>query len=293
MGMHNSLEASILKAYRELRNKNTPEWAVHKRNSDELVIPTIPFVGKNYHEQPKKILVYASAENLADYWKGNDKHWVGDWLDDDKQAENRHRKCFDDPAFQYDPFFPHVHIGPMNNGCLATAVYYIASKLYQVSFDNPRKFYETIAFGNYGKYSIETELQRSKRLGIEETGGKANIDYARDKDLLAASHAFIAADLETLKPDCIILPKGMYDVDSDFIDKHKGSAIIVPINQVNTRVINLHIAPKFSHYNKTSLSPSVLTWYEHLSQDGMNGKNKANYLSVFTYLDHVLEHGLR
>lgn len=290
---HGILESSLIESYRQISKESLPEWAVHKRNSNELVKPTIPFVGKHYAEQVRKILVYASAENLADYWKGNDKHWVGDWLDDDSQAENRHRKCFDDPGMQGDPFFPHVHIGPMNNGCLATAAYYIASKLYQLEFSNPRDFYETIAFGNYGKYSIETALQRSKRLGIEQNGGKANIDYAGNKELLAASHAFLRADLSELKPDCIILPKAMYEADRVFIDQHKGHAVIVPIHQINTRVINLHIAPKHSRYDIERLPRSVQVWYERLQQEGMTGKNKENFLSVFTYLDSVLEHDLR
>lgn len=293
MSGHKSLETSLIESYRKLRKDNIPEWAVRKRNSDEFVIPTIPFVGKHYSEQSQKILVYASAENLADYWKGNDRHWVGDWLDDDSRAENRHRKCFDDPEMQYDPFFPHVHIGPMNNGCLATAAYYIASKLYQLDFNNPHDFYENIAFGNYGKYSIETALQRSKRLGIEQSGGKANIDYAGNKELLAASHSFLRADLSELKPNCIILPKAMYEADKIFLDQYKGHAVIVPIHQINTRVINLHITPKHSRYDIEKLPQSVQLWYEQLRQEGMTGKNKENYLSVFTYLDYVVEHELR
>jgi len=65
-------------------------------------------VGKHYLEQPKKILVYASAEKLAVYYLGNTEEWYGDWLDDDRQAENRHRRCFDDPSFQNDPFTEHI-----------------------------------------------------------------------------------------------------------------------------------------------------------------------------------------
>ena len=128
MNTYDTIVSNLLEAYREISKNNTPNWAVHKRRfPDELVKPTIPFVGKHYLEQPKKILVYASAENLADYYSGNIKYCDRYWLDADATAEQRHRKCFDDPLFQdkENPFFPHVHISPMNNGCLATAVYYI------------------------------------------------------------------------------------------------------------------------------------------------------------------------
>ena len=48
MGTHEALETALLEAYRVLRKENLPEWAVHKRNSDEIVRATIPFVGKYY-----------------------------------------------------------------------------------------------------------------------------------------------------------------------------------------------------------------------------------------------------
>ena len=282
----------LLHAYRDIltEKQNSPDWAVRKRNNpNELVRPTVPFVGKHYAEQKKKILVYASAENLADYYVGNTKYWVGDWLDDDAQAENRHRKCFDDPTYQSDPFFPHVHLGPMNNGCLATAAYYIVNRLYQREFESARDFYETISFGNYGKYSIETELQRSKRMGQEPGASKANIDYAGDKELMSESHSFIKADLEVLEPDCIILPKAMYNADREFIIKYSKGALIIPIYQINTSVINRIIAKAFPQYDIGKLPKSVRRWYDCLHKDGMKGKSKENYLSVFTYLDHVIE----
>ena len=84
-----------------------------------------------------------------------------------------------------------------------------------------------------------------------------------------------------------------YEADRVFIDQHKGHAVIVPIHQINTRVINLHIAPKHSRYDIERLPRSVQVWYERLQQEGMTGKNKENFLSVFTYLDSVLEHDLR
>lgn len=288
MSENGFLEAELIAAYREINKEHMPSWAVHKRNSEALVVPTIPFIGKSYAEQRKKIIVYGSAENLADYWKGNREAWVSDWLDDDKLAENRHRKCFEESACK--SFFPNVHLGPMNNGCLATAAYYLASNLFQVKTVTPQEFYETIAFANYGKFSIETEHQKNMRLGVDKGGGKANMDYAGNKELLRASHPYIQADLEILKPDCIIIPQAMDRVDREFIDAHRGQAIIVPIYQMNARVINCHIKRKFSLAEQKDLAAPVRCWHDHLD---VGEKMKKNYLSVFRYLDQVLAEYIR
>ena len=270
---------------------NAPDWAVHKRTQPtELVRCTIPFVGKNYFLQAKKILVYASAENLSTYDRKHYDHWEGSWLDDDAKAENRHRKCFDE--FDLDDFFPHVHIAPMNNGCLATAVYYIAYKLGLAGNICPRDFYETIAVANYGKYSIETAQQHAERLNIPgQDLAKSNIDYASDLSLLEASHPFVKADLEILQPDIIILPTSVYKADRKFIDAHKGNACIITIYQMNAGVINRTIAhdPRFYQYKTEDLPVSVRGWYDHLTKGGMVNKSKRNYLSVFSYLDEIIK----
>ena len=265
--------------------ENLPEWAVRKRQQPaERVKCTIPFVGKKYSLQKNKILVYASAENLSGYYLGNDKEWKGDWLDNDIQATNRHRFCFECTNLQ-GPFFPHVHLQPMNNGCLSTAVYYIANKLLNISSTSPRDFYETIAFGNYGKFSVETAFQRSMRLGATINKEKSNIDYAKKADLLKASHDFIRADINVLSPNYIILPSTIYQRDKTFIDSIKGDSVIIPIYQMNAGVINRHISKRFPPYETDALPKSVRLWYDALEQDGMTGKSKNHYLSVFSYLN--------
>ena len=58
MDNHKALESRLLETYRELRKENAPKWAVHKISEgkrDQLVVPTIPFIGKNYAQQKKKI----------------------------------------------------------------------------------------------------------------------------------------------------------------------------------------------------------------------------------------------
>lgn len=279
----------LLREYQRIQNVigNQPEWAVHKRtNPTELVHCTIPFVGKKYCLQSKRILVYASAENLSTYDSKHLDHWSGSWLDDDAQAENRHRKCFDES--EPTEFFPNVHISPINNGCLATAVYYIAYKLGLAEDSSPREFYETIAIANYGKYSIETEQQYADRMNITgQNLAKSNIDYASNLSLLEASHPFIKADLDILKPDIIILPTSVNKADHKFIAAHIGNVRIIPIYQMNAGVINRIIAPamRSSQYTVEQLPTTIRCWYDHLKKGGMTNKSKQNYLSVFNYLD--------
>ncbi|MGN1248777.1 MAG: hypothetical protein ACI4XW_01775, partial [Candidatus Spyradocola sp.] len=243
MCIHAHLENSLLDAYKEIRKSGIPDWAVHKRNaSDEKVIPTIPFIGKHYAEQPVKILVYASAENLSDYWKGNDKHWPG--LDCDDLAQNRHRWCFDNESMQTDRKLPYVHLGPLEDGGLLAAVMYLSAKLRGCEPPAPRAFYETIAFGNYCKFSIETEFQHAKRdpqyaAASQTKASVRNIDYASKSDYIEASKAYVRADIETLQPDYIIVPSMN---DGGFLDSIKGHAKIIRIHQINAAVVN-NIAP--------------------------------------------------
>lgn len=298
MNNQNILSDNLLNSYRSIKQSNSPEWAVHKKSSpDELVSPTIPFVGKQYLGHSKKILVYASAENLSNYHIGyNDR----DWLDDDKIAENRHRWCFDNEEFQGSRKLPYVHLGPMEDGGLLTAVMYIAEKLCCEPIKSVASFYESIAFGNFGKYSIETELQKRLRLTenptsdtikalTKELRGKAsNKDYAKQSEYLLESFPYIRADIEILKPDYIIMPNVS---DNGFIDSIKGHAKIIRISQINGTVIN-NIAPnkKNNYCSKyTKLSPSELSPVIHETYKSIKGINLENYLYLFGHLDDSIK----
>lgn len=281
---------ALLLAYRSIfREKGaSPGWAVRKRNHpDELVRCTIPFVGKRYAGERPRILIYASAENLSGYYPGNDSAWRGDWLDDDTLAENRHRYCF---SLSDDPFFPHVHIAPMDCGALATAAWYLSIKLRENEVPDllPSQFYETAAFGNYAKYSIETPYQRKVRLGIPEGDSRANMDYASRKALLRESHPYIQADLKILSPDVVILPASIYHQEKEFLGTF-GNILFLPIYQINPQVINLRISRQWEKAQRDALPASVQNWYDHLGRGGISGKTKENYLSVFTYLDEIFE----
>ena len=281
-------KSALLSSYRAITSDKgkAPEWAVHKRNSpNELVHCTIPFIGKQYGSTSPRILIYASAENLSGYYKGNDSEWTGDWLDDDGLAEDRHRYCFSNSS---DKFYPNVHISPMNCGALALASYYLSIKIRETEDPAmlPSKFYETVAFGNYAKYSIETPLQRQKRLRLSASASRANIDYASRKELLQDSHPYIDSDLRILQPDVVILPGSIYKTDKEFLDRFEGICFI-PIYQINSQVINLYISKEYAKADLLSLPFSVQTWYSNLQHGGITGKTKENYLAVFRYLDDL------
>ena len=109
-------------------------------------------------------------------------------MDDDSRATNRHRNCFDDAAMQENRKLPYVHCGPMEDGGLLTAIMYLSAKLRGEIENAPHDFYESISFGNYGKFSIETELQckirnnpnitLAEKLALKKTLNRCNIDYA-------------------------------------------------------------------------------------------------------------------
>lgn len=266
MNMEKAVE-ELLKAYSEIFDRQgAPEWAVHKKGKPgEFVRPTIPFVGKDYFEQDHKILVYASAENLTGY-----KSTKG-YLDDDI-AKNRHRwDLNNNPENLSDDEFPIVHMQPMNDGGLAVVALYLLSKLEPTrEFDcKPKEFIEMLSFGNCGKFSIEANN---------------NIDYAYNKEKLCVSLEYIKADIEYLNPNYIIIPQGIYSTIKTDIDKIKGNAIIVPIYQINSGVINRTVKRYYERINITELYPLIADFYDKIKY---SGKTKENFLAIFSYLDKV------
>lgn len=268
------MEKELLETYRRIfaERKNEPSWAVHKHTpgcENELVHCAIPFVGEDYGSQKTKILIYASAENLSWYKEKC-------YLDDDTLAITRHRNSFNDSRSKPDLFFPDVHIQPFNNGYLTIiALYIYLKKCQDVEQMTPTEFLERISFANYGKYSI--------------TAPK-NIDYAKDREKLAASHAYIEQDLKILRPDVIVMPGTIYNTDRDFVDRHKGNAEIIRIYQILPRTINSKkMISKHDPADVNTLHPVVKDWYEHLKA-WKNNRTTENFLSVFPYLDEKCNH---
>ena len=250
--------------------QGTPSWAYRKIcKADEPIHPPIPFVGKQYFEQPIKVLLYASAENLRGY---------NGYLDDDTFALYRHRYYFDQSVADPNTFFPWVHIAPINNGALVLCAFHILSRLTNLQDMDPADFLETIAFGNYGKFTLHP---------LE---GSRNVDYAGCPDLLQYSQPYVAADLEILKPDYIIMVGTTYHgagMQKDFVDSHCGKAKIIPMYQITPTTVNSpNLFRKHSPLPVTELHPTLLRWYDHFHAGAVSG---AHFMSVFSYLDHVLQ----
>ena len=259
----------LLKKYSSLFSSkdNQPHWAVKKRNTNQIIHPSIPFVGDNY--QKTRTLLYASAENLMYYLKRDNKVEV---LDNDEIATNRHRYCFKNPS--QSEFFPYVHIAPIEDGSLLLVTSYILKRLNISITNNPFAFAESIAFGNFGKYSISNQDK--------------NKDYASNYSFIKYSLPYIETDLSILKPDVLILPKTIFDNEKikKIIFSVLPNVIVVPIYQINARNINLRIKPKFPQKPIDEIR-EFYEWQKHLS-NGITGKTNENFLSVYNYLDEVL-----
>lgn len=259
--------SALINKYQSIFNEqmasNQINWATHKIcNPIDVVKPTIPFVGKKYGDIGLKILLYASAENLSNY---------SGYLDNDDVAVNRHRRWFD-RSENFDRFFPNVHIAPISDGCLMVALKYICDKLNINTPNNPTDLMESIAFGNYGKFSIETKDSRNK-------------DYANKYKYLQYSEPYVKADIESLLPDLIIMINTIYRTEKIFMDSLVGSRKLITISQINAGTINQSIHKKFTEKDFSTLSKSVQTWYNQLGDNKIKHKTKSNFLSVFTYLD--------
>jgi hypothetical protein len=259
----NNNETELIKTYKDLflEKENCPSWGVKQKNKTELVSPSIPFIGKCFNNT--KLLLYASAENLTDY---------DGWIDDNEKAVNRHRFWFDNHS--ENRFFPNTHIAPITDGALVICVAYIL-KLLKGSFEyiTPKDLMENIAFGNFGKFSIRST---------------SNKDYAKDFSKLKFSINYIKKDLEILKPEIIVLPKTIYKHKEikTLINSVLPESLIVPIYQINSGTINRTIQEKFKKETKENIG-LLSEWQSNLS-NGITGKTNENFLSVYTYLEKLI-----
>jgi hypothetical protein len=108
----------LIAAY-QARGLKFPDWAYRRRREGTTPPPSVPFIGRRYGRWDG-VLVYASAENLADYERNPDRDHPPYFVDG--RVWNRHRA-----AFATDPgsgFFPNVHMSPFNDGSLLVAVHY-------------------------------------------------------------------------------------------------------------------------------------------------------------------------
>jgi hypothetical protein len=225
-----NFESNLLGRYKEqFETSKTPRWAFPSQDWDysktplkKPFPPSIPFIGKNYYQAPKKIALYASAENLAHYERK--PKTIPEFLCDER-AWNRHREA---NLEGWEKFFPRLHIGPVENGSMLCAVLYICTCL-KLNFPNdPSLFLENLVVGNVSKFSI---------------AGRKNEDTAGRIKLLKPSLPYFQIDLKILRPDILILPKSVYAHKriKDLISEVLPDVNVIPIFQFNCTVINTHL----------------------------------------------------
>jgi hypothetical protein len=254
----------LAKEYRKIfQNEKNPKWAVKKiDNSSEIIHPAIPFVGKNYDKT--KLIIYASAENLSFYKREGDGY-----LDDDKEAIYRRYNYINRKTY-----FPQLHCGPIDCGQLLIVSAYILKCLNnEILYNDAHEFLSNIAADNFCKFS---------KAGIK------NNDYAGNIDFLRYSFKYIEADLSILQPNIIIMPHRIYSFCEvkELINTYVPSCLCIPIYQMNAHNINRKDRiSKYSKRKKENIDPILLDWHEKIS-DRRIPKN--NFLSVYNYLDYIL-----
>lgn len=252
----------LLAAYQERLAQSQPLWAQRKYCSEGILPPTIPFVGEKYENA--RILLYASAENLS--------HYQGHLENGSVNLMDRHRYYFDESQ-KAGRFYPFVHCAPVNDGSLLLAAAYLCEKMgLPVCEELPSQFLEGIAFGNFGKFSIQAKENHR------------NQDYAGDAAFLRASLPYVEEDLKALEPSYVILPKTIFNQEEvrELLEKWAPKAKYLPIYQINVGNVNRIISRRYPRKKPDSLSPILARWYEELCWPG---KSKENYRSVFSYLD--------
>lgn len=219
MDDHKGLIDRLEFGYRSLYNKGTPAWGY------KGIAPAIPFVGEKYSESETKVLLYASAENLA----SNEKH----------RHELETRGLREQLLRSYGAKVLHhqdqnVHIEPINNGSLLKVARHILSHFdfgRCFSTTSSKEFLSQITVANPGKFSIDPET-----IGMRK---KKNLDYADSPEKFNDQRDYIGVDLQVLDPTLVIIP---ITILSTFREARMDSLLdsaetIVAIKQVQFQAI--------------------------------------------------------
>ena len=257
--MLNKIEKEVLSKYKEVFGKTEyPDW------SWELP-PSIPMVGNAYKDADCKCLVYGSVENLS-YLNNNNQQALKDWKSRGEKPFYRHRYCFEGDQ---KSFFPDVHLQPISDGSLLLAARYILSLLKHDSFSSiPCEFLNEIAIGNFGKFAIK---------------GPNNQDYASNKGFLLKSIEYIKADVETLQPDIIILPRTIYSrLKNNLRQMIKKTTLFYGIYQTQPRAISGVISRQLSpSMDNEIISTEYLdAWLANISRKGLNMTKYLQWLTL-------------
>jgi hypothetical protein len=219
----------MLKRYMDIYSKN-------EKPTDMFNLPpAIPFIGKRYHNMSPKIISYASAENLSDYYDDELKPT------DSKLHQLETREQINRARYYYSNHsgdFPHIHIEPFNTGNQLLITRHILTKLgYNSLFETtPFGFIEQIVAANPGKFSIAV---------------KGNKDYASDPQKMNFSINYIQEDLNLLKPNIVILPGTIFKT----IDKLKKWKTM--IREANLPSVNFVQIVQLSSLNNPQINREI------------------------------------
>jgi len=192
-----------------------PEWAWQFK-------PSVPLIGARY--QPgRSLLVYASAENLK---KSNTGGKEAPRFSP-PSAWNRYRKKYEQHGRGSKDFFPKVGIAPVNDGALLAAALYIAERLGLPTCGRPRAFLETLAVGNWCKFSIYP----------------SSTDYVDALVKLECSLPYVEAELSLLKPRVVHLPHRVWKHPSlrKCMQQAAPTTSFLPLPQFQPTVVNCHL----------------------------------------------------
>lgn len=235
-------------------------------NVGDIVPPTVPFVGKNYDES--RVLVYASAENF-----NSDLHHLKNCA----RLKDRHRWQFDEEADENG--YPNVFCQPFTDGSLVNVAAYICmrKKIGGIDYATPRSFLDSIAFGNFSKFSKKY------------TGTNSD---PRSYKFLSQSLRYIEADLEVLKPRIVILPVTKYEI---IIRKPQGQEIfkqsgaeIIKIFQANSQVVNANwkeFSKKENYYIKRKEEFADI---DRWGDDASFPKKQKNFKYIYAHIDEKI-----
>jgi len=263
----NTLEETMINRYIDIYSKNDKPTGMIN------LPPAIPFIGRKYQNMSPKIISYASAENLSDYYDSELKP------NDSKLHQLETREKFNRSRYFYSNHsseFPHIHIEPFNNGTQLLITRHILSKLgYNQSFGmKPYDFIEQISVANPGKFSVIS---------------KSNQDYASDKIKLSYSIEYIREDLKFLKPNIIILPRTVFNTVNKISnwkcllrEAKMSTAIFVKIYQVSF-YNNFRIRKAVQ-----DLLPSTLNEYEYGEWLDLLDCSQIDIDSYLSWIEHEL-----
>lgn len=238
------MTSKLLSTYRDIGHE-PPSWAYQ-------LPPSIPFVGNEYGKW-NGILVYASAENLSHYERTPST--IPEYIHDDRVL-NRHRAAFE--CNTNGGFFDEVHMEPFQNGSLLVACSYFIWKQFGETIEHPTELLESIAAANFCKFSIS---------------GKVNKDYAGDFKKQMESLPYVLADLESLKPGHVLIPKKFLTnatVKTE-LQRIAPNTKFWGLPQFNATVINTHLkkhAERSKVIRDKMKGTSLATWIDHLEGYG-------------------------